>query len=297
MRSRKQVRPVGRVAGLLGLIAATSAFAQAAPEVYTTSTGGPAQQLLTDRFVLDLGGFVVSSKVTGHLNGTANPGNEDINFDQRFGTDADTTRIRAGFLWRITPRHAVRFAYFNNSITRTRPIDTDLAWGDYTFKAGGEVTFQNKLNIYEGSYEFSFLNAPTYKVAVSAGVHVETIKLALSGDATVTHADGTVTTPSFQVKSNSVTAPLPVVGLSGEWAATDHLYLDASGQVFKFKYEGIDGHWSLIWVGATWMFNHNFGIGVAYDRFSTNVDLTKGSFNGNLHLGYQGAVLYVKAGF
>jgi hypothetical protein len=294
MRSWNRARPVRLVVGLLGAIAATSAFAQ---EVYTTSTGGPAQQLLTDRFVVDVGGFIVSSKTDGSLNGTANTGNQDINFDQRFGSDADTTRFRADFLWRITPRHAVRFGYFNNNITRTRPIDTDFAWGDYTFKAGGQVTFQNKFTVYEGAYEFTFLNAPTYKLAVSAGVHVESFKLALSGDATVTHPDGTVTAPSFQVQSNSVTAPLPVIGLRGEWAAMDHLYLDASGQLFKFKYEGIDGHWSVIWVGATWMFNHHFGIGVAYDRFSTNVDLTKGSFNGHLNLGYQGAVLYAKAGF
>jgi hypothetical protein len=297
MRSRKHARLVGRVAGLLGLIAAASASAQAAPEVYTTSTGGPAQQVLTDRFVLDLGGFVVSSKISGRLNGTANTSNQDINFDQRFGTDADSTRLRAAFLWRITPRQAVDFAWFNDSLTRTRTIDSDLAWGDLTFKANGQVTAQTRFNIYEGTYEFSFLNAPTYKLAVLAGVHVDSFTLKLSGDATVTHSDGTVTAPSFEAKSNSVTAPLPVIGLGGEWAATDHLYLNASGQVFKARYEGIDGHWSLIWVGATWMFNHHFGIGVAYDRFKTTIDLSKGSFNGSLDLGYQGGVLYVKAGF
>lgn len=289
MGSSKYARVAGPVIGLLGLIAAPSAFAQA--------TVGPAQQVINDRFVLDVGAFVVSSTVDGNLNGTANPSGDKINFDQDFGTDADSTRIRASFEWRITPRQSVDFAFFNDSVTRTRTFDHDLAWGDLTFKANGAVTAQTRFNIYEGTYKYAFLRGDNYKLAVAAGVHVDSFTIKLSGNATVTQPDGTVTAPSAETKSNAVTAPLPVIGLAGEWAPLDHLYLDASAQAFKFRYEGIDGHWSLIWVGATWMFTNNFGVGVAYDRFSTDVDLNKGSFNGSLSLGYQGAVLYVKAGF
>ena len=191
----------------------------------------------------------------------------------------------------------MRFSYFNNSITRTRTLDQNIPWGDYTFLAGAQATAQNMFSIYQGTYEFAFLNKRDYKVALSAGLHVDDLTIKLAGNASVTLPDGTVQSAGYSTNSNSLTAPLPVVGLDGEWAATPHLYVNASAQVFGYRYQGIDGTWSILWAGATWMFNHHFGVGLAYDRFQTNLDLSKDSFNGRLNFGYQGAVLFVKSGF
>lgn len=68
-------------------------------------------------------------------------------------------------------------------------------------------------------------------------------------------------------------------------------------QVFAISYQGINGNWSELRAGATWMFSHHFGVGLGYDRFATHVDLGKASFTGRLNFGYQGLLLYVKGGF
>lgn len=285
------------VAGAVAALATTAAPAQSSTEVAASSSLTPTEQLLVDRFVFDLGGFIVSSNIDGSLSGSANADNQRLDFDKTFGTNADQTRVRADFLWRITRRQAVRFAYFNDSITRTRSLEQNIPWGDYTFLAGAQATAQTKFNIYQGTYEFAFLNNRDYKLALSAGLHVDDLTIKLAGNASVTMPDGTMQTAGYSTKSNSLTAPLPVVGLDGEWAATAHLYVNASAQVFAYRYQGIDGNWSILWAGATWMFSHRFGVGLAYDRFQTNLDLSKGSFSGRLNFGYQGVVLYVKGGF
>jgi hypothetical protein len=258
------------------------------------------ENLLNDRFVVSLGGFVVSSKINGSLSGTANTSGENTDFDKRFGTDADQTRLRAEVLWRITPRQHLRFSYFNNAVQSTRAIDQDLAWGDYTFLAGGQVTAEVKFRVYELNYEFAFLRRQNYQIVAVAGIHLDDLTLKLSGNASLT-----VDTPmgpveqaaTFTTKSNSVPAPLPVVGFRADWAVSPHLYLDASAQVFAVGYQGIDGNWSDLRAGATWMFSDHFGIGLGYDRFVTHVDLSKLSFNGRLNFGYQGLLLYLKGGF
>jgi hypothetical protein len=260
----------------------------------------PAEELLADRFNVDLGTFVVASNLNGSLRGTANTTDQNVNFDKEFGTNADQTRWRAGVLWRITQRQHLRFGYFNNDIQRTRPIDRNLEWGDYTFVAGGQVTAEQKFQVYELEYEFAFLRRDDYEIAASAGIHYDDLTLTLSGNAslTVDTPNGPVEqTQTFTTKQTSVPAPLPVLGLRGDWAASDHVYLDASVQVFKLSYQGINGNWSDLRAGATWMFNHHFGIGIGYDRFATHVDLNKGSFNGRLNVGYQGGLIYVKGGF
>jgi hypothetical protein len=288
---------VALAAGAVAALAAGAALAQTSSGAAASSSLTPTEQLLVDPFVFDVGGFIVSSNINGSLSGNANTDNQSLNFDKTFGTNADQTRVRADFLWRITPRQAVSFAYFSDSVSRTRTLDQDIPWGDYTFLANAQTTAQTKFHIYQGSYEFAFLNNRDYKLALSAGIHVDELTIKLAGDATVTLPDGTVQSASYSTKSSSLTAPLPVVGLGGAWAATPHLYVDASAQLFAYRYQGIDGNWNLLWAGATWMFNHHFGLGLGYNRFQTNLDLNKGSFNGRLNLGYQGAVLYVRGGF
>ena len=275
---------------IVGLLLATA----------TAQADSPAEDLLKDRFNVDLGTFVVGSDLNGSLRGSANTNNQNIDFNKQFGTNADQTRWRADVLWRITQRQHLRFMYFSNDIKRTRTIDQDLAWGDYTFVAGGQVTAEQKFSVYELSYEFAFLRADNYEVVASGGIHYDDLTLKLSGNASLT-----VDTPTgpvqqattFSTKQSSVPVPLPVLGLRGDWAVSDHVYLDGSVQVFKLSYQGIDGNWSDLRAGAAWMFNHHFGIGIGYDRFATHVDLNKGSFNGRLNVGYSGVLIYARGGF
>jgi hypothetical protein len=262
--------------------------------------GSPTEDLLNDRFVIAVGGFVVSSTINGSLSGSANTSDQNIDFAKQFGTDADQTRWRGEVLWRITPTQHVRFSYFNNDVRRTRTIDQDLAWGDYTFIAGGQVTAEAKFRVYELDYEFAFLRRRNYEVVFIAGIHLDDLTLKLSGNAslTVDTPTGPVEqTATFTTRSNSVPAPLPVLGFRGAWAVSPHVYLEALGEVFSISYQGINGNWSDLRAGATWMFSEHFGVGLGYDRFATHADVGKGSFTGRLNFGYQGLLIYLRGGF
>lgn len=269
-------------------------------EARATGAGTPTENLLNARFVFTLGGFLVLSNINGSLSGSANTTGQDINFDKQFGTDADQTRMRAEVLWRITPRQRLRFSYFNNAIQHTQAIDQQLAWGDYTFSAGGEVSAEVKSRVYELDYEFAFLRRPNYAIVAVAGIHLDDLAFKLAGNAslTVDTPTGPIEQPAtFTTSSNSVPAPLPVLGVRGEWAVSPHIYLDAAGQVFSLSYQGISGNWSDLRAGATWMFNDHFGLGLGYDRFALHVDLSKSGFTGRLSLGYQGLLIYATGSF
>jgi hypothetical protein len=283
-------------ASLAAALASTSINAQTSP----TAAGSPSEELLNSRFVITVGAFVVTSNLNGSLNGTANTSDERVDFDKQFGTDVDQTRWRAELLWRITPRQQLRFSYFDNDVTSTRTIDQDLAWGDYTFLAGGQVSAETRSRIYELDYQFAFLRRPDYEILAVAGIYVDDLTLKLAGNASLT-----VDTPtgpveeaaSFTTKSNSVTEPLPVLGLRANWAVAPHVYLDGAAELFAISYQGINGNWSDLRFGATWMFNNHFGVGAGYERFAQHVDLSKASFSGRLNFGYQGLLIYVRGGF
>jgi len=283
---RESMASVGRFL-LTGALLGAASIAQAQMT--------PAQSLIQDKFVLNLGGFIVGTDVTAHLNGSSST-NPDIDFDQTFGDGSDATRVRADALWRITPNHHLRFLYFNNTHDVTRAIDRNIVWGDYTFHAGATVESKTKFQIWELAYEYAFWRAPDVEISGSLGVHYMKLSQQLSGTATFTDGNGSTTT-GFSRKENSVPLPLPVIGVRAAWAFAPQWVLEGQGQVFKADVDGYDGRITDLRAGVTWMFSRNFGAGVGYNRFVTTVETSKEKFDGQVRLGYSGVQLYMTGSF
>jgi hypothetical protein len=256
---------------------------------------GPAQTLLDGKLVGNLGGFIVGTDTKANLNGsTAN--NPDVDFDRTFG-DSDNTRIRADLLWRVTPSHHLRFLYFDDSTSRRRVIDEDIAWGDHTFTAGGEVRSKNSFKVYELAYEYAFIRQPSFELNGTFGVHWMDMSIKLSGDAIITDEDGNTTSVSGSGKKGSVSAPLPVLGLRAGWVVAPNVYLDAQAQYFKAKVNGYDGRVTDLRAGATYMFTPNLGLGIGYNRFTTRIESDKEKFDGRLRFAYSGFQAYITGAF
>jgi hypothetical protein len=258
-------------------------------------TASPAQALLDNKFVMNLGVFAVTSDVTARLNGQTT--NAEVDFDKTFGKPSDSTRFRADALWRITPTHHARFMYFNDDVSRSATLAQDVVWGDYTFHAGGNVQSERKVSIFELAYEYAFMRQPTYEVAGTFGVHYTDISLRLSGSGQITDGNGNPTTGVSFSKEGSAPAPLPVLGLRAGWVVAPQWYIDAQAQFFKVNVNGVDGSLSDARVGATWMFSPNYGLGLGYNRFYTRVDVSKDSYNGSLKFGYSGLQAFLTGTF
>jgi hypothetical protein len=273
--------------GLLALSATGTTLAQSID---------PAQALLNSSFAFNLGGFIYNTDISASLNGRS-VNNPNVNFDETFGKDSDSQRIRLDGLWRITPAHHLRFEYFDNKTTRNRVLDKSIAWGDNTYNAGVDVQAVNQTKIAKFSYEYAFMHTPTYEVAGSVGVHYTDISLQLSGLATVTDANGNVSQGTFATKTGSAPLPLPLIGIRGAWAVSPKWLIGAHAQALKVKIEGYDGNWSDLGVSATWMYDRNFGLGLGYNRFGSSVTSTKEKFNGDIHMNYSGLQIFATGAF
>lgn len=250
-----------------------------------------AQSLLDDKFVFSLGVFAVTTDVKARLDGqsTTNP---EVDFDRSFGKPSDATRFRVDGLWRITPTHHLRLMYFNNDTTRSRVLDEPVFWGDYTFAAGANVEAKSKYSVTALAYEYRFVRRPDYELAASLGVNYADISMKLSGAATVNGKP-----VSFASKEASAPAPLPLIGLRAGWVVAPQWLVDAHVQYFKAKVGEYDGSITDLRLGATWMFQRHFGVGIGYNAFHTNVDVSKSDFNGRLRWGYSGVQLFLTGSY
>lgn len=255
-----------------------------------------AQPLLDRKFVFSVGAFVLQSDLKAGLNGqsTTHP---DVDFNDTLGRARSATTVRADALWRITPTQHVRLMYFDDTRSSSRVLDRAVDWGDYTFHVGANVDSQTKFTIAEAAYEWAFVRQPRYELGATVGVHYTSMRITLSGVATLTDANGNVGQAASVVKSSNIPAPLPVIGLRGGWAIAPHWYVDALGQFFKMKANGADGRLSELGVRATWMFSDNFGLGLGYSKYTSTYNVNRRTFDGHLRIGYSGLLASLNGAF
>lgn len=277
--------------GARGLVAVLSLLACAAAHAQS-----PAQAWFDSRFVVSLGGFAFGTDLEARLNGEVQRSDE-VDFDEQFNLGANKRRWRADALWRIAPRHQLRLGYFDIGNSDTRTLDRDIEWGDYTFISGAAATATFDASIVTLSYEYAFVRQPTYEVAAVFGVHYSHVWLSLEGEAKLIDADGNVIDSGVVRKTANSPVPLPLIGLHGSWVVSPHWILNASAALFKAGTGDVDGSWSDVRVGATWMFNQHVGVGATVSRFRTDVEVSQPKFDGSLTFGYSGVQFFVTGTF
>jgi hypothetical protein len=253
-----------------------------------------APSVLNDAFYIAVGTFVVNTDTTLRLDGDAGEQGKPIDWEKNFG-EGDVNRFRLDGYWRFADRHKVRALVFSSSRSGSRTFDDDVEWGGATYQANATIDGKVKFSIYELAYEYAFMRRERYEVAASAGLHYTDYKATLEGNATATGTGGPVT--GRREKSGSVGAPLPVFGLRGTWLLGQTFSIDASGQFFSLTYGDIQGNIQdyrllLNWQPKSWL-----GLGIGYDRFSIDVDVSSDNFRGKMDWSYDGPMVFYGISF
>lgn len=252
-----------------------------------------APNLLDDSFYVALGTFVLNSDTEVSLNGEAQRGSI-VDWERNFG-DEDMSRVRLDGYWRFgdSQRHKVRALWFSTSRDASRTVERDIEWGGVVYPADIRLKGESSFDVYELAYEYAFLRREKYEVTGTFGIHYTDLSLALSGEGTI---DGQPVSGGVK-KEGSVGAPLPVVGLRGLWNLTHDFWIDGSWQFFSMSFDEFDGNLqdfrlAVIWQPKTWA-----GVGLGYNRFKVDVDITKEKFDGNLNWSYDGPMIFYSASF
>jgi hypothetical protein len=244
---------------------------------------------LTDRWQVTLGEFFLTSRPTVQLDGESGDGDR-VNFKEVFGgTDAE--RVRIDCRWRFADRHKIRAIAFDASRERTETLDESIEWGGETYPVNASVEAEFSFAILEVAYEYAFLRRESYELGASFGLHYMTLEASLEADAAASSGQLTLS------DSASVEAPLPVIGLSGTWALSHDLWLDAAAQFFALSIDEYRGHLESYRASLTWQPRPWLGIGIGYSLFAIELDVENEDLNGGLDWTYDGPIIYYRASF
>ncbi len=249
---------------------------QAADDVVAIADTGSG--LLTDRFMVSVGTFMLNTNTTVEINGTAGNVGTDVDTKKDLGM-RDADRFRVDATWRFFKRHKIRLLYFDVNQSATKTLNRDITIGDTVYPASISVTSKLSTTVTALAYEYAFLQRENYEITGSAGLHAIKFGFDLSGVGSINGQ-----TAEFHTESKSVTAPLPVFGLRGLWQFSPKWYLDGEAQYFALKVDNIDGKVTDFRVGVTRQFGNHFGVGAGWNTFTTRVNAEKNNFDGSAEM-------------
>jgi hypothetical protein len=277
--SKSNTRPNAR------LLVPTAAvlLAAVAPAVHAEA-GDP----LSDRFNIQLGGFLLSTETTLRVDGEFERGTE-IDSERDLGLK-DSDRFRIDAYWRIAPKHKIRLMYFDTSNEADKTLERTIEFQDTEYLVGLDVHAKTETQVTELAYEYTFLKRDTYDLSGSFGIHNLKFQTSLGGE-----LNGNPL-PSLQ-NTAEANGPLPVLGLHGVWRFNDQFYIDAMVQYFSISFDQYDGSVTDLTASAVWQFSKHVGVGAGWNNFITKVDVDGGDFHGALRWKYGGARIFLTASF
>jgi len=243
---------------------------------------------LSDRFNIQLGGFLLSTETTLRVDGEFERGTE-IDSERDLGLK-DSDRFRIDAYWRKAPKHKIRLMYFDTSNEADKTLERTLEFQDTEYLVGLDVHAKTETQVTELAYEYTFLKRDTYDLSGSFGIHNLKFQTSLGGE-----LNGNPL-PNLQ-NTAEANGPLPVLGLHGVWRFNDQFYIDAMVQYFSISFDQYDGSVTDLTASAVWQFTKHWGVGAGWNNFITKVDVDGDDFHGALRWKYGGARIFLTASF
>ena len=256
--------------------------------VSSPAADSTAYKLPWEKFNVQGGVFfaALNNQVTAGTEGTALA----VDLESALGLDTQNTIFRLGALYRIgeTRRHRVDLDYLYFDRTATKRIGQEIVVDNVTIAAGTNVETTFNYQIIRAAYSYSFIQDDRMDLAASIGLFVMPIKFKMS-------ASGL---GSGQGDFN-FTAPLPALGLRGDFAITPRWMLRTNIDFFYLEYQSFKG--SLVDTRIAVEYNpwEHFGFGLGLDNFRLKLeaqskDYPAVDFQGNIKSQFMGVQLYAR---
>jgi hypothetical protein len=209
----------------------------------------------------------------------------EVDVEGDLGLDSSDSVFRIDGYYRFNQKHRLDFSAFDLSRTASKDIEEEIEWNDTIFPIDATVESDFDLAIYTLSYTWSFMRRDKGYLGLTAGLYIADFGTRLEA------------VEISAVESASLTAPLPVFGLRGQYDFTEKLSFRASAEIFALEYDDYSGSLYDIYAGLDYQFFKHVAIGIGFNAVELDVEITKDSFNGDIDWRYDGGLVFFKFDF
>ena len=260
----------------------------------TAAIAAPAESAEANEFHhfgIGLGVFLTNRKSTTRLDGDVPDSGTPIDLETDLGLDRNDTVFRVDGFYRFNQKHRIDFSYFDLSRESSKVLDRTIDFLGQEFVINTQVDANFDLNIYKIAYTYSVIQNDSGYLGLSAGFYIADIGASL----TVTPVDGGLIEGT--VASESVTAPLPVFGVRGQYNFSEKWMFRGSAEIFAYEYDIYSGSLYDIYAGIDYQLLKNMAVGIGYNSVRLDLGVSGDRFDGNLKWTYDGGLLFFKFEF
>ena len=248
----------------LPLLAVTFVFATSAAAQSGSSSYGQ-QRGMEERFRLDIGGFFQKFDTTVTIDRSDGSPGTEVNLEDVLGQDAHKTSLRLDGYWRFGPHGNLQFAYRGWHRTNEHVIDRDINIGDTTYHAGANVSTDNRVNVFQLYYGYSFVNNGQLELGAELGISGYYTKLAFSASGNVSGPGGSASATTGNEGTNFL-APVLGIGGYGRYTILPRFFVNGTIKGLPtVTISGYSGSMIDVTAGLDYFFTKNIGIGASYE--------------------------------
>jgi hypothetical protein len=237
------------------------------------------------KFSVSLGVFVNDRESTTTVGVQGNRSGTEVDLEKDLDLERSDAVFRLDGYYRFNDVHRIDFSAFDLSRSSNKVLESDIDWAGVDYPAGTTVDSKLDLNIYKLAYTWSFLRRDKGYLGITGGLYIADMDLLIAVE------------NAGEASGGGVTAPLPVIGLRGEYQFSEKWSLRASGEFFALEYDAFDGLLTDLYVGVDYQLFDNASIGVGLNSVHMDVGVGSSSLTGDLDWKYSGGLVFVKFDF
>lgn len=252
----------------------------------TFALGSPTTVLADDEnFSVSLGVFVTNRDSQTRVDGTIPDSGTPVDLENDLGFDKSDTVFRIDGYYRFNEKHRIDFSVFDLSRSASKQIQTEIDWNDTIYPIDTVVDASLDLAIYKLAYTWSFMQRDSGYLGLTAGLYTADIGTSIAAESIGRSSSG------------GATAPLPVLGLRGQYDFSEKWSLRGSAEIFAIEYGDYSGSLYDVYAGVDYQITDHVALGAGFNLVNINVGVSKPNLDGDLDWRYDGGLLFLKFDF
>ncbi|WP_149206735.1 hypothetical protein [Flavobacterium johnsoniae] len=235
------------------------------------------------RFKATAGAFFPVNNTEVEVNGTNGRIGTDIDFERDLGFQNNTVSFFGTFEWRASRRSRFNLEYFYLKRNSTKTLQKEIEFKDHVYPVNAEVAAFMDNQMIRFAYGYAIVSKPKYELGLLIGAHI------MLADVGIGLAGNTI---QAQYRDNvDFTAPLPDIGIWGEFVLGRKVGLYANVNYFALKIDDIDGRIVSYNLSVLYNVYQNFSLTAGYTGLNIRVDVTRPRIDGFFKWGYNGPTI------
>jgi hypothetical protein len=256
----------------------------------TSALAGEESPVGKDKFKLSVGGFFSTIDSQLKINSKSIGMGTAIDLESDLGFDEDVSLGRIEGYWRFAKKHRLYVGYYGFDRDAVHTLDKEIVIDDKVFVVGADLYSNWEVDFFYAAYGYSFFQGEKWELSGTFGLYYLNTVFTTTGAAYINGAPGGITRE--RTEEASLDLPIPLFGLAAEYYITPKWRAAVRVNYFTISLDEWSGHVFDTSAYLEYLFHKNFGIGLGYLYFDTDVERDRDRRIVHLDYRYSGVQLY-----